>query len=173
MRLSAMAAGGEIPSVVLLGWGNITRSDDGLGPLLMERVQDVALAHITLIEDFQLQVEHALDLRGHDLVLFADAGTGTPAPFSFAETAPRPDMTFSSHKQTPEAVLDIYRTILGEAPPPAFVLTIAGEDFSVGASLSRAGAERLELAWAFLLPLLEAPSLERWRDAERRIAGLR
>ncbi len=165
-----MSAVLEPARVVLLGWGNITRSDDGLGPLLMERARAVGLPHVTLIEDFQLQVEHALDLRGHDLALFVDAGKGTPAPFSFMQTAPRPDLTFTSHKQTPEAVLSVYETVLGEAPPPAFVLTVAGEDFSVSASLSPAAAQRLELAWDFLLPLLEAPSLEGWQEAAGRAA---
>jgi hydrogenase maturation protease len=155
----------ETPRVVVLGWGNITRSDDGLGPLLMERVREARLPHVTAIEDFQLQVEHALDLQGQELALFVDAGQGTPAPFSFAQTAARMDLTFTSHKQSPEAVLSVYETIVGKAPPPAFVLTVAGEDFSVGALLSPAGAQRLELAWDFLLGLLRAPSLEGWREA--------
>jgi len=153
------------PRVVVLGWGNITRSDDGLGPLLLERVARARLQHVTVIEDFQLQIEHALDLRGHDLVVFADAGFKTPAPFRFVQTKPRAGMAFSSHKLTPEAVLDVYREVTGNAPPPAFVLTVAGEDFSVGASLSAAAAERLELASDFLLFLLQFPSLESWRAA--------
>jgi hydrogenase maturation protease len=160
-----MSSADKAPRVVVFGWGNITRSDDGIGPLLMERVRDAALPHVTPIEDFQLQVEHALDLQEHGLALFVDAGCGTAAPFSFTQTAPRLDLSFTSHKQSPEAILSVYETVLKTPPPPAFVLTVAGEDFSVGASLSGPGAERLELAWDFLLSLLRAPSLTNWREA--------
>jgi hydrogenase maturation protease len=158
----------EAPRVVVLGWGNITRTDDALGPLLMERVERAQLQHVTVVEDYQLQIEHALDLRGHGLALFADAGFGTPAPFTFSQTAPRAGMEYSSHKLAPEAVLDIYQRVMGEAPPPAFVLSIAGEDFSVGDCLSPAAAQRLELASDFLLQLLRFPSLENWQAAAKK-----
>ena len=103
--------------VVVLGWGNASRGDDGLGPLLLARVEALGLAHVTAIEDFQLQLEHALDLDGADLALFLDAGKGTPAPFAFYETAPRTGLTHTSHAMAPEAVLDVYVRVLGRTPP--------------------------------------------------------
>ena len=48
------------------------------------------------------------------------------APFNFVQTAAQPAMTLYSHKLAPEAVLDIYRRVTGETPPPAFVLSVAG-----------------------------------------------
>jgi hydrogenase maturation protease len=153
------------PRVIVLGWGNITRSDDALGPLLLERIRAAQFPHVTVVEDFQLQIEHAFDLRGHDLALFADAGFETPAPFTFYRIEPRPDTEFSSHKMAPEAVLDVYARVIGETPPPAFVLSIAGEDFAVGDGLSPAAAQRLELASDFLMQRLRAPSLENWQAA--------
>ncbi len=159
------------PSVVVLGWGNVTRTDDALGPLLMERVRRARLRHVTLVEDFQLQIEHALDLQGHALALFADAGFGSPAPFAFYRTEPRAGTAYSSHKLAPEAVLDIYQRVLGETAPPAFVLSVAGEDFSVGDALSPAAAQRLELASDFLLQLLRSPSLENWQAAAKNYRG--
>ncbi len=168
---SLMNTIGVTPRVVVLGWGNVTRSDDALGPLLLERVERAQFQHVTVVEDFQLQIEHALDLQGHGLALFADAAIGSPAPFSFIQTAPRAGLTFSSHQLAPEAVLDIYQRVLGETPPPAFVLSVAGEDFSIGDTLSPAAARRLELASDFLLQLLQFPSLENWQAAAKRIAG--
>lgn len=161
------------PRVVVLGWGNVTRSDDALGPLLLERVRRAQLQHVTVVEDFQLQIEHALDLRGHELALFADAGFKTPAPFTFFQAASQPNTAFSSHKLAPEAVLDVYERVIGETPPPAFVLSVAGEDFSVGDSLSPAAEQRLELASDFLLRLLSFPSLDNWRDAAGVAGGRR
>jgi hydrogenase maturation protease len=153
-----------LPRVVVLGWGNVTRSDDALGPLLLERIRRADLPHVAVVEDFQLQPEHAFDLSGRDLALFVDAGFETPAPFVFYRTAPRAGMAFSSHKVAPEAVLDLHQRVLGP-PPPAFVLSVAGEDFSVGDTLSAAAAHRLELASDFLLHRLRSPTLENWLAA--------
>lgn len=151
--------------VVVFGWGNVTRSDDAIGPHLMQRIEGEGLAHVTAIEDFQLQIEHALDLDGQDLALFIDAGFETPAPFFFAETAARPYMTHSSHGLQPEAVLDVYAKVRGRPAPPAFVLCVRGETFEVGEGLSPEAAARLDAAWCFLLSRLRAPSLAAWRAA--------
>jgi len=121
-----------------------------------------------VVEDFQLQPEHAFDLSGRDLALFVDAGAGTPAPFAFTRIAPKASLAFTSHSLAPEAVLDIHQRVLGEAAVPAFVLTVAGEDFEVGDGLSAAAAERLELAAEFLLERLRRASLEGWAAVARR-----
>lgn len=170
--VDAAASGGdtvfgetETMRVVVLGWGNASRGDDGLGPLLLARVEALGRPNVRAIEDFQLQLEHALDLDGADLVLFLDAGKGTPAPFSFYETHPRLGLTHTSHAMAPEAVLDVHTRVLGRTPPPAFVLAIRGEDFELGTGLGEVATERLELAWDFLRPLIEAPGPTRWREA--------
>ena len=75
-------------SVVVFAVGNPSRGDDALGPLLMDWLAEQARPDVQLVSDFQLQIEHALDLEGHSLALFIDAGTGTPAPFEFRETGP-------------------------------------------------------------------------------------
>jgi hydrogenase maturation protease len=94
--------------LVVFGWGNDARGDDGLGPLLLARVARAAWADVTTVEDFQLQIEHALDLDGAEAALFLDAGKDTPAPFSFAEIGPERDESHTTHALAPEAVLDVY-----------------------------------------------------------------
>lgn len=151
--------------VVVLAWGNETRGDDGLGPAMAARIEALGLPHVRVIEDFQLQIEHALDLPGHDLVLFIDAGQGTPAPFVFAPAVARRGMTHSSHGLSPEAVLDVFSQVRGVAAPPAFTLCLRGEAFELSESLSSPAQARLEAAMAFLAPLLAAPSLPLWQAA--------
>lgn len=151
--------------VVVFGWGNVTRGDDGLGPLLMARLERAAFPHVTVVEDFQLQIEHALDIDGHDLVLFVDAGEGTPAPYSFAETQANANVSHTSHALPPEAVLSVYRKVKGAAPPPAFVLCVRGEVFALAEGLSPEAREHMERAWDFLQARLAAPQAEAWRAA--------
>jgi hydrogenase maturation protease len=149
--------------LVVFGWGNDARGDDGLGPLLLQRVASAAWPDVRAIEDFQLQIEHALDLEGADLALFLDAGKNTPAPFTFAEIAPARAAAPTTHALAPEAVLDVYARTLGRPPPPAFTLLIRGERFELGEGLSPAASERLEAAWRFVQDLTGDVSADGWR----------
>ena len=151
--------------LVVFGWGNDARGDDALGPLLLERVAHARWPDVTIIEDFQLQIEHALDLEGAEAALFLDAGRNTPAPFVFDQVAPRRGETFTTHALAPEAVLDVYARSLGKPPPPAFTLCVRGERFELGEDLSAEACERLEAAWDFLLGLMRDRSIEAWRRA--------
>ena len=150
--------------LVVFGWGNDARGDDGLGPLLLERVAQACWPDVATIEDFQLQIEHALELDGAGMALFLDAGRGTPAPFAFREIEARRDASHTTHALSPEAVLDVFAR-LGRAPPPSFVLCVRGERFELGESLSDPALERLEAAWEFVKRLMRERSLEAWRRA--------
>jgi hydrogenase maturation protease len=149
--------------LVVFGWGNDARGDDGLGPLLLQRIARAAWPGVHTIEDFQLQIEHALDLEGADLALFVDAGRDTPGPFKFAEIGPAAAATPTTHALPPEAVLDVHARALGRPPPPAFTLCIRGERFELGEGLSPEAGERLEAAWAFVQDLMGDISVEGWR----------
>jgi hydrogenase maturation protease len=153
--------------LVVFGWGNDARGDDGLGPLLLACVARAGWPNVRTIEDFQLQIEHALDLEGAEAALFLDAGRGTPAPFVFTEVEPRRGESYTSHAIAPEAVLDVYARSLGKTPPPSFTLCVAGERFELGEGLSPEGAERLEAAWDFLQGLMRDRTVEAWRRAAR------
>ena len=153
--------------LVVFGWGNDARGDDGLGPLLLARVAGAGWPKVTTIEDFQLQIEHALDLEGAEAALFLDAGRETPAPFAFAEIGPKRVATHTTHAIAPEAVLDVFARTLGKTPPPSFMLCVRGERFELGEGLSAVAAERLEAAWAFLQGLMGERSVEAWRRAAR------
>ncbi len=49
--------------LVVFGWGNEARGDDALGPLLLRRIAAMRAPDVETIEDYQLQIEHALDLE--------------------------------------------------------------------------------------------------------------
>lgn len=156
--------------LVVFAWGNPSRGDDALGPLLAERLGAlpvVADGTVVLVEDFQLQVEHATDLAGCSLALFVDAASGLDAPFVFSQLSPRLQPTHSTHAIAPESVLAVAAEVLGEAPPPAFLLAVGGESFELGAPLSVTAVRNLEAAWHTLGELLAAPEATAWR---RRIA---
>lgn len=153
--------------VVVFSLGNPSRGDDALGPRLAVRLEAELKksgldAGFEVIEDFQLQVEHALDLEGRELALFIDAGTGTPEPYSFGRITPAAGYGHTTHALAPAAVLQVYRKILGHEPPPAFVLCVRGESFGLGEELSRAATGHLESALELLQHLIGNPGAEAW-----------
>jgi hydrogenase maturation protease len=161
--------------VVVFAIGNPSRGDDALGPLLLDRLsgwidQQGLADRFDLVEDFQLQIEHALDLQGREVALFVDAGEQTPGPFQFYPVAAANGPLHTTHQLPPEAVLQVYSLTETSPAPPAFTLCIRGERFELGEALSPAAEENLESAFAFLQTLLPMPDIKAWAmAAEHRI----
>lgn len=156
-------------SLIVFAVGNPSRGDDALGPLLLRRIESQFPALVT-VEDFQLQIEHALDLQGRDLALFVDAAVGLGRPFRFGPVGPARHPVHSSHSLEPAEVLAVHTRALGTPPPPAYVLALGGAAFELGHSPSPTALKHLEAAWAFLQPLLATPDLDQWAREARNFA---
>ncbi|MCL2713367.1 MAG: homospermidine synthase [Alphaproteobacteria bacterium] len=142
-----------------------------MGVILLNRLEQAQFAGVTTIEDFQFQIEHALDLVDADLALFVDAAekhqdVGIAFLEVFAEGARSKP---SSHALEPADVLDVYVKSQGRSPPPCFVLAVRGEDFSVREGLSAGASVRLEETWLLLKDLCAAPDVARWRETARQL----
>jgi hydrogenase maturation protease len=138
---------GPGPGVLILACGNPSRGDDALGPTLIERLSAIAEVipgtdrMLDLMTDYQLQIEHALDLQGRDLVIFVDAALSGPEPFSFAPVTPEPALSITTHALSPGGLLRVFMEAVGGRVPDCRLLAIRGYGFELGASLSP-GAER-------------------------------
>jgi hydrogenase maturation protease len=159
---------GSPPRIAVLGCGNPSRGDDALGPALMERVEEWAETHpgreVVTAQDFQLQVEHTIDMAGRDLVLFVDASGDGPDPFTLRPVVPSDHASFTTHALSPEALLHTFNTLGCGDPPRAFSLGIRGHSFELGQPLSPQARENLESAWSLVRELLEGPSAGVWRQ---------
>jgi len=143
-----------LPPLLVLGWGNLSRGDDALGPLCVAALQaqwPAALAgQVEFLDDYQLNIEHALDLVGRSAVLFIDASLNCVAPFEVLQPQARQDISYTSHALSPEAVLQVFHDTQGSAAPPAHLLAIRGERFELGEAISPAAQNHLAaaLVWA-------------------------
>lgn len=141
--------------LLLIGYGNPGRGDDGLGPALAGRIAALGLPGVTVEIDYQLTVDHAAMIAAHDLVILADAAIGLAGPFRLSRVAGRP-AGLGSHQVTPEAALSLAGLLYG-VRPPAWTLAIAGTAFDrIVEGLSPPAQDALERAAARLGPLIEA-----------------
>ena len=131
--------------LLVIAVGNPSRGDDALGPILLERLGGEADA-VELLTDFQLQIEHALDVTARRAVLFVDAalpGTVNGAALTTIRADPR--LAPASHALRPQAVLRVAAQ-LDRAVPPAWLLAIEGASFELGDGLSATAERHLEAA---------------------------
>lgn len=144
--------------VLLIGYGNPGRGDDGLGPALAEAMGALNLPGLTVDADYQLVAEDALSAANHEVVVFVDADTKGPEPFSFRELAPKSELSFSSHSLSPAAVLAMAAELFG-AHPRGFLLGVRGYAFNeFNEALSEKARANLGAASDFLAAWLDKNS---------------
>lgn len=151
--------------VLVFAFGNPSRGDDALGPALLERLEagPGAFPRLDVLTDFQLQIEHAMDLKGRELVLFVDADVSVAAPWGLAPVEREAEVGYTTHAMSPGAVLAVYRRIEG-TPPPTFVLGIRGYRFELGEPISPEAEGNLDSAYRMVERLLLNPEPRCWRE---------
>jgi hydrogenase maturation protease len=148
------------PKVLVYGYGNPGRLDDGLGPALARALvgQDLGPG-VTLETGYQLQIEDAALAAEHEVVVFVDADAACAAPFELRPLVPRRETAFSTHSVAPETVLALAHQHFG-AGTRGFVLGIRGYEFDdYGERLSPAAQRNLALASEFVRRALRDGSL--------------
>lgn len=154
--------------VLIFGYGNPSRGDDALGPAFMEELQQRLPdqgANIDWLTDYQLQIEHALDLLDRELVLFVDAAVTGPEPFALVQLTPDGELSYTTHAMSPSAVLAVYTQTQTAPLPPCYLLGIRGYEFDeLGASLSPKARDNLDAAVTEVMQRLETKTPERFTD---------
>lgn len=150
----------RFPRILLIGYGNPARCDDGLGPALAVKLELSSMKGLTVESDYQLTLEDAHDVSKHDIVIFADAALTGTEPFSFQEIESRPLMSITSHSVSPESVLYCAQKMFCSRAR-AYVLAIRGYEFNrFGERLSEGAQRNLGAAFQFIEHLAQAG----WRN---------
>lgn len=155
----------EIRPVLVFTWGNPSRGDDALGPALHDLIEAEqrrggGFGHVDVLTDFQLQVEHVLDLHRRRWIVFVDAAVDVMPPYDFYRLQATDDVAYTSHALGPAALLAVYQQVYAQPAPPAFMLAVRGNDFDLGRSLSSDARRHLDEAFAFLSRLPMDPPFD-------------
>lgn len=145
--------------ILVIGYGNPGRLDDGLGPALADALEPMDLPGVTVESNYQLTVEDAAAVAEHDAVIFADAAVSGPEPFDFRPIAPGHGEGFSTHSVQPETVLGLARRLF-RARTDGYILGIRGYEFNeFGQRLSERAEENLDAAVGFVRAALQEGNL--------------
>ena len=128
-------------SILIVGYGNPLRSDDGLGCLVAEQLRN--LPHAQVLACHQLTSDLAELLSKVEMVVFIDAATGGEhGGLRCEQVFPETSALRFSHVLSPAAVLGVAQQLYGAAPR-AFVVSLCGECFELGEGLSPKIAAKL------------------------------
>lgn len=145
--------------ILIYGYGNPGRQDDGLGAAFIQKVDDFIiqnnLDHIFTDCNYQLNIEDADTVSKATAVVFVDASQEENIEhFSLSEVdASDARVEFSMHAVSPSFVIDLCRKIYGVSPI-AWLIHIKGYEWDFKEEMSEKAKENLEMAFDFFKPFL-------------------
>lgn len=147
------ASGGRGPpvaaaGVLVVGYGNTLRGDDGIGPAVAGMVAALGLPGVRVLAVHQLTPELAADLAEVRLAIFVDAAV-QPEPVSAVRLNDGAVGDVMTHAADPRGLLALARAVYGHGPE-AWLVTAAGADFGFREDLSPAGAENAREAFGYV-----------------------
>ena len=143
--------------LLLIGYGNPLRQDDGLGWRIAMAIEALELPGLQVLAAQQLTHELAAPIALAEAVVFVDATYGIAPlalkPLHHNPQAPDPGPQTWSHQLTPQALLMLAGELYGHQPAARQLLVPAqwdghGEGFSPCAAAALPTAMALLVGWA-------------------------
>lgn len=124
--------------ILVIGYGNPLRRDDGFGWWVAERLLQEPVDGVQVISCHQLTHELAEPLSRCSVAIFVDARQGEPAgQLEWEPVVAVPSATSSfSHSIAPADLLLVAQMLYGSCPTQAYLLTARGVHFEHGEGLS-------------------------------------
>ncbi|HMK23434.1 MAG TPA: hydrogenase maturation protease [Terriglobales bacterium] len=133
-----------MPQILVIGYGNPLRGDDGLGwTVAAELFRQNRSPGLEILPCHQLTPELVSIIREAETVVFIDcAHEGTPGELGCVEVQPGPSQPTFTHDLTPSKLLALTCELFGVCPK-AYLLSICGSSFGPGETFSEAVTQGL------------------------------
>jgi len=155
---AATRAGSPSGPVLVVGYGNPLRSDDGVGPAVAARLAgDPRLAGADIRSAHQLTPELAYDASRASLLVLVDAGVEEPpGEVSVRRLEPGTGAGAAwTHHVDPAGIIGLARELYGAAPP-VVMISIGPASLEVGEDLSEVVASAVGRAADLVATVVEA-----------------
>ena len=121
--------------LLVIGYGNTLRGDDGVGPRVAEAVEALKLPGVRTFTCQQLSPEHAEMIFQAERIVFVDAAVDAPKEVQLRELVPGETTQLMAHAADPRTMLALARDVFGHAPK-AWWLTIPAVKMEFAESLT-------------------------------------
>ncbi len=136
--------------VLIYGYGNPGRQDDGLGIKLVEKLEAQAEKNghksMDFESNYQLNIEDAHTISTYDLVIFVDASVEKDVDDIILKTVmPTEKTEFTMHAMLPGFILYLCQNLYGKYPD-TYLLSIKGYEFEFMEDMTDRAKENLKKA---------------------------
>ena len=136
--------------LLVIGYGNRLRGDDGVGPMVAEIVASWQIAGVRALAVSQLAPELVEELKNADRVLFVDASAARLRdPFTMDIVEARESRRTLGHHSDAAHLLALTRELEGRCPE-GWMLAIAVQSLDYGESLSETAQANVQAAVAWI-----------------------
>lgn len=150
---------------LILACGNPLRGDDGLGGWMAAQVQEkFTSSQVEVVASHQFTPELAEPISTADTVIFLDcsakeeAGKVSLQVMAPAEKLPR----LISHHMHPASLLRLSQELYGRVPRLAYLITVGGKSFKIGAQLSDAVSDAAPEVLSLVEEIVQGANTLRW-----------
>lgn len=163
--------------ILVYGYGNPGRQDDGLGIELVSRLEHWAdvegQGHIQFESNYQLNIEDAEIISNYDLVVFADASVEEmEKDVTLTRLDGKNELAFTTHAASPGYVVHLCSTLFGKIPE-SYLLHIKGYEWEFQEGLSERARKNLEEAFDLMKQVLSDHSqLLKWKSRHPKLNNL-
>jgi hydrogenase maturation protease len=145
-----------VVDILVIGYGNELRGDDGIGPRVAEYIAAANYPGVRVRSVCQLMPELAEELAEARMVIFMDAladPSHSAVELTLVEAEEITD--WCTHTADPRTLLALVQAVYGRTPE-AWWLTVPGRNFDFGEGLSSAAEEGVCQAIARIKKLIQA-----------------
>ena len=149
-------------NLLIIGYGNPLRGDDGAGYAVAVRLAQVEYDNVRIVPAHQLTPELAYDISQTSHVVFIDAIAATSSShavtvkhldnISKSETN-QPQQDIATHSSAPETLLFLCRQLY-DRYPKATLITIPAFNFTLGEHFSGATEKAMREAYNYMIELV-------------------
>jgi hydrogenase maturation protease len=147
--------------ILLYGYGNPGRQDDGLGNEFIyhfERwIQNEKLHNIEVDSNYQLNIEDADAIAAKDIVIFVDASVEPIKDFVLTKVKPSgARIEYTMHSSSASFILELCQKLYNKSPE-TYLLHIKGYEYEFKEGLTDAAEKNLFSALDFLKDKIKNP----------------
>lgn len=122
--------------LLVIGYGNTLRSDDGVGPRVAQEIEALGLEGVKVLARPLLTPELAAAVSETRMVVFVDAALEKSDGVALRALEPAGSLPVLAHAADPRSLLTLARDVFGHAPQ-AWWLTIPVENLDIGEEMSQ------------------------------------